>query len=214
MQQLRRHALSHSLFEPTDLSGAIHRLGFVQADPIRSPACAQDLILRHRVPGYRAGDLSRRYNELGIEEGFLYAYGFMPRDTWGSWRRASDPVTLPELEQNILAALRGRGPVHPNTLAQEFGQHRVKNAWGGQSRGVTHALERLHFHGLARVAGRQNGIRLYEVAPSLEVDRPSESERLRRLVLTEAKVMAPATDKTLASLAAAPNRIEKSFANW
>ena len=42
--------------------------GFVQADPIRAPARAQDLILRHRVKGYHAGDLERRYSALGIEE--------------------------------------------------------------------------------------------------------------------------------------------------
>jgi uncharacterized protein YcaQ len=38
----------------------VRRLGFVQADPIRSPARAQDLILRHRVKDYFAGDLERR----------------------------------------------------------------------------------------------------------------------------------------------------------
>ena len=40
----------------------------MQADPIRAPARAQDLILRHRVAGYRAGDLERRYARLKIEE--------------------------------------------------------------------------------------------------------------------------------------------------
>ena len=47
---------------------AIAKLGFVQADPIRSPARAQDLILRHRVTGYRAGDLERRYPRLDVEQ--------------------------------------------------------------------------------------------------------------------------------------------------
>ncbi len=75
----RRIAISHSLFQPTTLQGAIDRLGFVQADPIRSPARAQDLILRHRVDGYRAGDLERHYASLDIEEDYLYAYGFVAR---------------------------------------------------------------------------------------------------------------------------------------
>jgi uncharacterized protein YcaQ len=35
------------LFRPTTLGRAVARLGFVQADPIRAPARAQDLILRH-----------------------------------------------------------------------------------------------------------------------------------------------------------------------
>src|SRR5215468_5548993 len=80
--QLRAYAISRSLFQPTTLKAAIRRLGFVQADPIRSPARAQDLILRHRVKAYRAGDLERRYASLDIEEDILYAYGFLPRSTW------------------------------------------------------------------------------------------------------------------------------------
>ena len=54
-------------------------LGFVQADPIRAPARAQDLTLRHRVAGYRAGDLERRYPTLAIEEDRFVNYGFLPR---------------------------------------------------------------------------------------------------------------------------------------
>ena len=61
---LRRYAIARSLFKPTTLARAIEKLGFVQADPIRAPARAQDLTLRHRVAGYRAGDLERRYPKL------------------------------------------------------------------------------------------------------------------------------------------------------
>ena len=60
LDQLRRYAVARSLFPPTTLARAIARLGFVQADPIRAPARAQDLTLRHRVKDYRAGDLVRR----------------------------------------------------------------------------------------------------------------------------------------------------------
>src|SRR6188768_3506438 len=67
LEQLRRFAITRSLFEPTTLERAIRRLGFVQADPIRAPARAQDLILRLRVKGYRAGDLERRYAKLGLD---------------------------------------------------------------------------------------------------------------------------------------------------
>src|SRR6185436_15278728 len=82
LSRLRAHAIAHSLFAPTSLKRALHRLGFVQADPIRSPARAEDLILRHRVTGYRAGDLARRYAALDIEEDVLYAYGFLARPAW------------------------------------------------------------------------------------------------------------------------------------
>src|SRR3954466_3282000 len=79
-EDLRRYAISRSLFKPTTLPKAIARLGFVQADPIRAPARAQDLTLRHRVTNYRAGDIERRYPKLPIEEDFFVNYGFVPRD--------------------------------------------------------------------------------------------------------------------------------------
>ena len=80
LDHLRRYAAARSLFKPTTLSRAIQRLGFVQADPIRAPARAQDLTLRHRVAGYRAGDLERRYPRLPLEEDFFVNYGFLPRE--------------------------------------------------------------------------------------------------------------------------------------
>ena len=57
----------------------LDRLGFVQADPIRAPARAQDLTLRHRVSRYRAGDLERRYPNLDVHEDFFVNYGFVSR---------------------------------------------------------------------------------------------------------------------------------------
>lgn len=72
--RLRAWAVRWSISSPaTGLADAIGRLGFVQADPLRAPARAQDLILRHRVQGYRAGDLEQQYPGLGVEEDFLYA---------------------------------------------------------------------------------------------------------------------------------------------
>src|SRR5262249_29521041 len=79
LDDLRRLAVSQTLFAPTTLERAVHALGFVQADPIRAPARAQDLTLRHRVEGYRAGDLERRYDEVGVEEDFFVNYGFVTR---------------------------------------------------------------------------------------------------------------------------------------
>ncbi|MEO7136038.1 MAG: crosslink repair DNA glycosylase YcaQ family protein, partial [Vicinamibacterales bacterium] len=58
---LRRFAVSRSLIPSATLEDAIERMGFVQADPIRAPARAQDLTLRPRVAGYRAGDLEAQY---------------------------------------------------------------------------------------------------------------------------------------------------------
>ncbi len=41
LDRLRAQARSATLFPPTSLADAMHRLGFVQADPIRAPARAQ-----------------------------------------------------------------------------------------------------------------------------------------------------------------------------
>ena len=76
LDDLRRFAVARSLFAPTTLKRALHRLGFVQADPIRAPARAQDLILRHRVKNYRDGDLERRYAKLDIAEDFFVKLRF------------------------------------------------------------------------------------------------------------------------------------------
>jgi uncharacterized protein YcaQ len=81
LDALRRYAVARTLFKPTTLPRAIARLGFVQMDPIRAPARAQDLTLRHRVRDYRAGDLERRYARLDVEEDFFINYGVVPRAT-------------------------------------------------------------------------------------------------------------------------------------
>jgi uncharacterized protein YcaQ len=80
LEDMRRYAVARTLFKPTTLLTAIRKLGFVQADPIRAPARAQDLTLRHRVKDYRAGDLERRYARLPVEEDCLVNYGFLPRE--------------------------------------------------------------------------------------------------------------------------------------
>src|SRR3954452_3364108 len=76
---LRSFAVTRTMFGPATLAQALDRFGFVQADPIRAPARAQDLILRHRVEGYRAGDLERLYSTLDVEEDFFINYGFLSR---------------------------------------------------------------------------------------------------------------------------------------
>jgi uncharacterized protein len=93
LDHLRRFAVGRSLFKPTLLRRALHRMGFVQADPIRSPARAQDLILRHRVKNYRVGDLERGYAKLGVEEDFFINYGFVTREVQALMHpRSSDLV--------------------------------------------------------------------------------------------------------------------------
>ena len=79
LEVLRHFAAVRTFFAPTTRQRAIERSGFVQADPIRAPARAQDLTLRHRVRNYRAGDLERCYTRLKVEEDIFINYGFVPR---------------------------------------------------------------------------------------------------------------------------------------
>jgi len=189
IQDVRAHAITHSLFPPTKLKGAIEKLGFVQADPIRAPAAAQDLILRHRVKDYRAGDLERRYSSLDIEEDVLYAYGFLPRPVW-QLLHPRDTKDLTRLEKNILDTLRRFGEMHPRDLEEHFGRDRTINAWGGHSKVTTRALEDLHYRGLLRIARREKGIRVYQPAPPFS-QVISPMERSRKLVMVVANILAP-----------------------
>ena len=197
---LRRRAVLRSLFTPTALQSAIDRLGFVQADPIRSPARAQDLILRHRVAGYRAGDLEREYASLDVEEDYLYAYGFVSRRVWQTLhpRKSSVPRRF---ERKVLDTVTGLGEAHPRTLEAHLGARRVVNAWGGFSKATTHALEWLHWRGLLRVARRESGIRIYRPVEAV-TPMTSPADRLRELLLVYVGIFAPAPERSLLALLA------------
>jgi uncharacterized protein len=197
LQRMRVHAITQSLFAPCSLQDGIRRLGFVQADPIRAPARAQDLILRHRVQNYRAGDLERSYPELDIEEDYLYAYGFLPRTVW---RLLHPRVTtgLSSMEKKVLKVVRRYSKMHPRELEEHLGHERVVNAWGGYSKATTHALEVLHYRGLLRIARRENGIRVYEPVPALSSEEQlGPEERLRGLIRLMVTILSPVPEKTL-----------------
>jgi uncharacterized protein len=172
LDDLRRLAVSQSLFRPTTLNRALERMGFVQADPIRAPARAQDLVLRHRVKNYRVGDLERRYTKLGVEEDFFINYGFVTRELWRLMHPRADcrvaaenrlPWPKPRWEkaQLLLEFVRERGVVHPDEVDRRFAHGRVRNYWGGKSKATTHLLDAMHYQGMLRVVRREAGIRMY-----------------------------------------------------
>jgi len=200
LEDLRASAVSHSLFQPTTLRAALERMGFVQADPIRSPARAQDLILRHRVRGYRAGHLERHYPKLEIEEDVLYAYGFVSRSVW-RLLQPRQTTRLAALEKKVFEIVRQSGETHPRDLESHFGNRRVINAWGGYSAATTRSLERLHHRGFLRIARREKGIRVYELAKPVDTELAPE-ERLRKLILVTARILAPSPEKTLRAVVA------------
>ena len=194
----RRFVVAGSFPEYSCLADALSEMQFVQADPIQSPARAQDLILRHRIAGYVAGDLEKEFPELRAEEGYLFAYGFMTPNVWQSLCKRPK-IRLKKLEREVLAAVSELGKVHPRELDERFGRKSVKNAWGGSSNETKRILEKLHHHGHLRVCRRDKGIRVYQLPQDCNESASSPRERYRHLVLTTTHVFGPTTKSFLIS---------------
>jgi uncharacterized protein YcaQ len=199
-------------------------MGFVQADPIRAPARAQDLILRHRVKGYRAGDLERHYESLGIEEDFFTTYGFVTRAVQALMHPRPDRQVPAEGNQRPSAAQRRkaqlllefveeRGAVHPREVEEHFAHGTVQNYWGGSSLATTQMLGVMHYRGLLRVARREKGIRIYgahrhEAGP---LDEAARRARIDALVDVAVNLYAPLPG---ASLSYYVRRLRYAVPQW
>jgi uncharacterized protein len=186
LDELRAAAVTRSLFPPTTLQQALDRLGFVQADPIRAPARAQDLTLRHRVISYRAGDLERLYSHLDIHEDFFVNYGFVTGSVQALMHPRGGPAPWTAARGRHVRALldfvRARGAVHPREVDEHFSHGTVTNYWGGLSNATTHLLDAMHYRGLLRVARREGGIRVYTAR---EHDARSRDAATRRAHLDQ-----------------------------
>jgi uncharacterized protein YcaQ len=203
LEALRRHAVARSLFKPTTLPAAIARLGFVQADPIRAPARAQDLTLRHRVAGYRAGDLERRYARLPIEEDFFVNYGFLPRTTQALMHPREPRTVWPKARwaqaHAVLDWVRAQGVVHPREVDLQFAHGKAKNWFGGNSNASTQLLDGMHYRGLLRIAARESGVRLY-AAREASAGAPDSTTALDALVDVVVQTYAPLPERSLSEL--------------
>jgi uncharacterized protein YcaQ len=204
---LRAYAATRTLFPPTDLAGAVRALGFVQIDPIRAPARAQDLVLRLRVAGYRIGDLDRRFSELPLVEDSVHVYGALPeaslaflhpRARLRRWRVEQEH---PALARKIVDHVGRNGPTHPRDLTRALGAIRIVNGWGGISAATTRMLEVLHYRGVLRVVRREQGVRIYDVALPRAIAMPPAT-RSRELLQMLVKLYAPLPKASLRQLAA------------
>ena len=209
LDDLRRFTVARNFPEPTTLNSALQRMGFVQADPIRAPARAQDLMLRHRVKDYRAGDLERRYAALDVEEDFFVNYGYVTRSlqTLMHPRFDSRAVRSPwwvgqkKHAKRVLEFIRERGEVHPREVGEHFSHGRVTNYWGGSSNATTFLLDAMHYSGLLRIARRDKGIRVYKIhqhdpAPKGITERRARIDALADVVV---RIYAPMTGPGLTS---------------
>ena len=224
LDELRRFAVARNLFQPTTLKRALHRIGFVQADPIRAPARAQDLILRHRVRNFCAGDLERRYAQLGIEEDFFINYGFVTRELQALMHPRSNcrvpaegrlpwPTARRKRALLLLDFVRQRGEVHPQEMDEHFSHGKVTNYWGGNSNATTHLLDAMQYQGLLRVIRRETGILIYALqnhgaAPS---DKSEFKRRIDALADIAIRIYAPLP---LASLRFLLRRLRFAAPQW
>jgi uncharacterized protein YcaQ len=209
LDDLRRYTVARNFLKPTNLKTALHRMGFVQADPIRAPARAQDLILRHRVSNYRAGELERRYTTLDVEEDFFINYGYVSRTLYSLMHpRAKTPFArvdtpLPRGEkkraQMLLEFVRERGSVHPRDVDEYFAHGKVTNYWGGSSNATTHLMDAMHYRGMLRVLRRAKGIRIYEPRehPRVAISAAERRARVDALVDTVVRIYAPLPARSL-----------------
>ena len=197
LEDLRRYAVARSLFTPTTLPAAIRRLGFVQADPIRAPARAQEPDAAPPRQDYRAGDLESRYARLAIDEDCLVSYGFLPREHLALMhprqaRKAWSAETRRKAA-DVLDFVRARGAVHPREVDQHFAHGRVKNYWGGSSNASTQLLDDMHYRGLLRVKRRDSGTRVYEAVahPPAEGGPAASARRAQALIDLVVRKYAP-----------------------
>ena len=201
--ELRRYAVARAFGEPTDLLAAIRKLGYVQADPIRAPARAQDLILRHRVNGYGVDDLENQYPQLPLIEDVLHNYGFLPREhvtllyprmLSSRWRNFIDEHR--PLRRKLLDYLGEQDEAHPREVERRLGEGARVNGWGGTSSATTLMLEALHREGRACVRRRDNGLRVYARAPPREAAL-SPVARADGLIDLVINLYAPLQERTL-----------------
>ena len=211
LADLRRFTVARNFPKPTTLKATLQRMGFVQADPIRAPARAQDLILRHRVVNYHAGDIERLYPKLDIEEDVFINYGYVTRSLQAlmhpraNSRLPADDVNAPwrpgqkKRARLILDFVNARGEVHPREVDDHFAHGTVTNYWGGSSNATTHLLDAMHYVGMLRVARREKGIRIYKAHQHEPITKSAAERRARvdALVDVLVRIYAPLPSSSL-----------------
>jgi uncharacterized protein YcaQ len=194
-----------------DLATALAHHGFIQIDPINVCGRMHDHILRHRVPGYREGDLGRHLHgddpaaPLAAEARMAFEHHLpdsnnlaaLPLDAWphllaamrartrhaGAWSGRLTPRER-ALAPRLLAAIAARGPLG----SEDFNDGRRARAVWGAATLAKSTLQKLFFHGRLLIAARDANRRRYDLpervlpAATLALPEPSAAETARWLV--------------------------------
>ncbi len=187
----RRFVLSATRLDAPlpDVGRAVSHLGCVQIDPINVCGRVHDLILRHRVTGYREGDLMRHLHGEGaplppegrvaFEHHFAAdgrAAGILAAFPLAAWphlvgamraraRRAgawSGRLTRVQrvMAERIFAELAARGPLASEDFTEAG---RTRSVWGAATL-VKATMQKLFFHGRLLIARRgESNRRCYDL---------------------------------------------------
>ena len=194
-----------------EIQTALEHHGFIQIDPINVCGRMHDLILRHRVTGYREGDLMRHLHgsdaPLSAETRTAFEHHLpdsnnlaaMPLAAWpyllsamrsrtGHESRWSGRLDAAEkrLAKHILSEIGARGALSSSDIDDEQRQH---HGWGSQATLAHTTLHKLFFHGEVVIAQRRSQRRYYDLparvlpAATLSLPEPSEKETARWIAL-------------------------------
>jgi uncharacterized protein YcaQ len=167
-----------------DIGAALAHHGYIQIDPLNVCGRMHDHILRHRVAGYREGDLMRHLHggdgarpaeaRTAFEHhvpGTHILVAF-PLAAWphllaamrqrtmarGAWSGKLTPRES-ALAERLLAELAARGPLGSDELHDG---RRGRRVWGAATLAKA-TLQKLFFHGRVLIARRERNRRLYDM---------------------------------------------------
>ena len=168
MDDLRRYAVARSLFAPTTLKRAVHRLGIragrsdsragARAGPDAAPS-RRGTIAPAIWNAATPRSASKKTSSSTTASSPTSVHALMhPRGGSRRW-----PRSRARHVEALLEFVRERGEVHPREVDAHFAHGTVTNYWGGSSNATTHLLDGMHYRGLLRVVRRERGIRIYAV---------------------------------------------------
>jgi uncharacterized protein YcaQ len=176
------------------VAATVRRLSCVQLDSIATVARSHRLVLGSRVGVYPEGTVSRLLREGRLFEYWAHEACLVPIEHFPLFRRNMADLRVhpwwgdvidrePALREEVLAAVRERGPV----ASRDFAGERGEGMWAPKP--AKRMLEALWTAGELVVAGRRRFERLYDlparVVPRALLDAPvpTEAEQLRGLAL-------------------------------
>jgi uncharacterized protein len=188
----------------TDVEAAISRLSCVQLDSISVVERSHRIVLGGRVGAYPRETISLLLGAGRLFEYWAHEACLLPVEEWPLFQTprteggrlwwAEVERTHPHLREEVLDAIRARGPLGSRHFEGEV----EKGMW--ERKPAKAMLDRLWNRGELVIAGRQSFQRLYDlperVLPRavLDAPAPSEADRLRRLAVLAVRARGALTE--------------------